>query len=91
MVVGLFSFLPLCRTKNLKPAFIFRKEIDSTPRGLMHYGAITLIVFFFIGLVIWQIEDVRTGLYFTLGLCGLIGMTTAVTQGLLFFMQKSSN
>jgi len=90
IVVCLFSFLPLRRIKDLKPAFIFRKEIDKNPKGFMHFAAIALIVFFFTSLVIWQLEDVKIGLYFMLGLFGLIGLTAAVTQGLLVTMRKKS-
>jgi len=89
IVAGLFSFLPLQRLRNLKPAFIFRKEIGKAPRGLLHYSTILIIVAFFIGLVIWQLEDVKIGLYFMLGLCTLIGLAALVTQGLLFFMKKN--
>jgi len=88
IVVGLFSFLPLQRLRNLRPAYIFRKEIDRTSRGILHYSAIVLIVFFFIGLVIWQLEELKTGLYFILGLCTLIGLATLLTQILLFLMKK---
>ena len=56
----------------------------------MHYAAIGLIVFFFTGLVIWQLEDIRIGLYFILGLFGLIGLNAAVTQGFMIFMRKKS-
>ncbi len=90
IVVGLFSFLPLRRIKNLKPAFIFRKEIDKGSNGFMHHATIGLIVFFFTGLVIWQLEDVKIGLYFILGLFALIGLNAAVTQGLLATMRKKS-
>jgi len=90
IVVGLFCFLPLQRIRNLKPAFIFRKEIDKAPRGLLHYSAISVIVLFFIGLVIWQLEDVKIGLYFMLGLCCLIGLAALITQGLLFVMKKNT-
>lgn len=90
IVAGLFSFLPLRRIKNLKPAYIFRKEIDKGSNGLMHHAALVLIALFFTGLVIWQLEEVKTGLYFILGLFGLIGLTAAVTQGLLTALRKRS-
>lgn len=90
IVVGLFSFLPLQQIKNLKPAYIFRKEIETIPKGILHYSAISIIVLFFIGLVIWQLEDVKIGLYFMLGLCTLIGLTAAMTQGLMSLMKKQS-
>ncbi|MBU1233914.1 MAG: FtsX-like permease family protein [Proteobacteria bacterium] len=90
IVVGLFSFLPLQRIRNLKPSFIFRKEIGKAPRGILSYSAVLLIVLFFVGLVIWQLEDVKIGLYFMLGLCALIGMTALIAQGLMFFMKKTT-
>jgi len=90
IVVGLFSFLPLHGIRHLKPAAIFRKEFDRVPRGGVLYGAIFIITLFFIGLVIWQLEDIIIGLYFILGLCGLIGLAALVTQGLLFVMKKQA-
>lgn len=90
IVVALFSFLPLLRIKNFKPAFIFRKEIEKSGGGILHYSAISIIILFFIGLVIWQLEDVKIGLYFILGLCTLIGLTALITEGLMLFMKKNT-
>ncbi|MEK6202009.1 MAG: ABC transporter permease, partial [Desulfobulbaceae bacterium] len=90
LVVGLFSFLPLQRSKNLKPAFIFRKEIGRVSSGISHYSAIALILLFFMGLVVWQLEDVKIGFFFILGLCTLIGLAALMTQGLLLVMKKNT-
>jgi putative ABC transport system permease protein len=90
MVVALFSLLPLRRSQQLRPAFILRKELDAAPRGLMHAGILALIVFFFAGLVIWQLEEVRLGLYFVLGLCGLLALTAAGSFGLLICLRNHS-
>ncbi len=90
IVVSLFSFLPLQRLRNLKPSFIFRQEIYNEARGVLHYGALLLIIIFFIALVIWQLEEVKTGLYFVLGLCVLIGLTALLTQGLLFLVKRTT-
>lgn len=89
VVVALFSFLPLQRIKNLRPAYIFRKEIDKGSKGIVHYATIAVIVLFFVGLVIWQLEDFKIGIYFILGVSALIGIATLITQGLLFILQKS--
>ncbi len=89
VVVTLFSLLPLLRLRNLKPAYIFRREIDRGGRGILHYSIIALIVVFFAGLVIWQLEEVKIGLYFIMGICILIGLASLFTQGLLFCMKKS--
>jgi len=88
LVVGLFSFLPLQRSRNLKPAFIFRQEIGGASSGISRYSAIALIVLFFMGLVVWQLEDAKIGFFFILGLCTLIGLAALMTQGLLLFMKK---
>jgi putative ABC transport system permease protein len=90
IVVGLFSFLPLQHIKNLKPVFIFRIESGNAPRGLLHYSAISIIILFFLGLVIWQLQDIRTSVYFMLGLGALIGMASLVTQALLLVMKKTT-
>jgi putative ABC transport system permease protein len=90
VVVGLFSFLPLHRLRNLKPAFIFRKEVSKAPGGPLYFGAIALIVLFFAGLVIWQLNNVTIGLYFILGLCVLIGIAALLTQGLLLIMKANA-
>ena len=87
-VVGLFSFLPLRRVRNLKPAAIFRKESGAAWGGLDQYVAIGGIICFFTGLTIWQLENVATGLSFVLGLFGLLGLTAVITQALLLIMKK---
>ncbi len=90
IVVCLFSSLPLNRVKNLKPAFLFRKDLGPAAKGLAHYGALALIVLFFAGLVIWQLEDVRIGLYFLLGIGMLIGFNVAAAQGFIIFLRRKS-
>jgi putative ABC transport system permease protein len=87
-VVGLFSFLPLRRVRDLKPAAIFRKERGSAGQGMEQHIAIGLIICFFTGLTIWQLEDVAIGIYFVLGLISLLGLTALVTQVLLSTIRK---
>ena len=87
-VVGLFSFLPLRRVRNLKPAAIFRKESGSAQGRWDQYFTIGVIICFFAGLTIWQLEDISTGTYFVLGLFGLLGLTMFSTQALLRIMRK---
>lgn len=89
-VVALFSFLPLRRIKDLKPAFIFRKEIDTAPKGPFYYITTACIGLFFCGMVVWQLKDIKTGFYFILVLLGLIGLTTILTNVLLILIRKHS-
>jgi putative ABC transport system permease protein len=89
IVVGLFSFMPLRRVRNLTPAAIFRKESGVSRGGLEYYATIGAIICFFTGLTVWQLEDVTTGIYFVLGLFVLLGLTAFVTQVLLLIMKKN--
>jgi len=89
VVVGLFSFLPLRRVRNLTPVAIFRKESGVSPGGLEYYTIIGVIICFFTGLTVWQLEDFTTGIYFVLGLFGLLGLTAVVTQILLLIIKRS--
>jgi putative ABC transport system permease protein len=89
-VVCLFSYLPLNRAGNLKPAFLFRKDAGPATKGFAHYGAIALIILFFAGLVIWQLEDARIGIYFLLGSGGLVGLNAAAAQGFFLFLRRKT-
>ncbi len=90
VVVLLFSYLPLQRIKRLKPAFIFRKELEMPHRDITYFATIGLITLFFTGLVIWQLEDVRIGLYFIFGVFGLIGLAALITQIFMILLRKHS-
>jgi putative ABC transport system permease protein len=90
LVVLLFSYLPLQRIKRLKPAFIFRKELPPQQRDIGYFITITLILLFFMALVIWQLEDVKIGLYFILGVFSLIGISTLITHLFMHLMRKIS-
>ncbi|MCB2181780.1 MAG: ABC transporter permease [Desulfobulbaceae bacterium] len=87
IVVGLFSFLPLQGLKNIKPALMFRKEVEPAPKGLLQAGAIAVIICFLAVLAIWQLEDVKVGIIFVLALLSLIGIT-AICGSLLLALLK---
>ena len=72
LVVLLFTALPLYRLKEVKPRAIFGKEEREslwTRSTWIIAGAGTL---FFLTMVLVRIRDLRTGLYFVLGLIGLV-------------------
>lgn len=87
-VALLFSLLPLQRLKDLRPAFIFRKELDDTGRKGFFLCTAGLLALFFVLLVIWQLDDLKTGLYFVAGLAALIGITALSTTALLRQLKK---
>lgn len=88
VVVGFFTFLPLSRIKNVKPAAVFRKESD---HGLPTRGLSVLIgcgVILLAGLVVRQLEDVRIGLYFIGGVLGLIVVISVLIGATLALLSR---
>ena len=88
VVVSFFTFLPLGIIADVKPAAIFRKErvgglIKTSNRVLIALGILLLA-----GLMVRQLEDLRTGMYFIGGMVGLIAVIAVVTSGLLVFMAR---
>jgi len=88
MVVGLFSTLPLLRVKEVRPAFMFRRELTTIVRDRLYFFIIALIAVFFVVLTVWQLKDVKTGLYFVLAAAVLIGLTFLFTILLLSWLRK---
>jgi len=88
MVVGLFSILPLLRVKEIRPAFMFRREMTTAARDRASFFVIATIIVFFILLTVWQLQDVKIGLYFVLAAACLIGLTLLLTILLLTWLRK---
>ena len=88
IVVGSFTFMPLYRLEELKPSFIFRKEIMPLQKGTPYYAAAAVILLFFMGLVLWQIRDLEVGLYFVGGVLGLVAISAGLTELTLRFLQR---
>ena len=79
-VVLVFTFLPLFRLEELRPGFIFRKEEPPITRWLPYAITVAVIVALFTGLVIWQLGQVRTGLYFAGGSIALLLIAGALAE-----------
>jgi len=88
LVVALFSFIPLHRLKNIKPIAIFRKERIRSKRGVPVYISLFLILIFFLLLVFWQVKDIRTGLYFVLGVILMILASSILAGAVLFVLKR---
>lgn len=88
LVVGLFSFIPLHRLKDIKPVIIFRKERVRSKAGPAIYLSAFLIFAFFMLLVFWQVKDLKTALYFVLGVILLIVITTLLAGAVLFILKR---
>ena len=90
VVVGSFTFLPIYQLEELKPSFIFRKEMSKIRHGWPFYGALLVIFAFFVGMVLWQLRnELLAGIYFILGVIGLLLIATGLTYGTLFLLRRA--
>ena len=88
-VVGVFTFLPIYQLQELKPNFIFQKEVIPIQKRPPYYLAILLMFLFFVGMVLWQLQDLRIGLYFVLGVVALVLLTALLTEIVLYFLKRT--
>ncbi len=79
LVVILFTFLPLYRLETIKPIALFRHENPAKLKKSIIYSAYGLGLLFLSLLVIRQLEDVKTGIYFILGCLALISIIFILT------------
>jgi len=89
LVVGLFSFIPLHRLKDIKPIIIFRKEPIRSKARLPVYLSAVFILTFFLVLVFWQVKELRSALYFVLGVILLIAVTTVLAGAALLVLKRA--
>ena len=88
LVVGIYSFIPLYRLKDIKPAAVFRKEALRSNRGVPFYLSTALIFIFLVLLVFWQAKDLKTGLFFVGGVALLILIASFLAAAVLFFLRR---
>ncbi len=89
LVVGLFSFIPLHRLKDIKPVIIFRKERIRSKTGLPIYLSAFLIFGFSLLLVFWQVKELKTALNFVLGVIVLIVTAALLTAAVLSVLKRT--
>ena len=89
LVVGLFSFIPLHRLKDIKPVIIFRKERIRSKTGLLIYLSAFLIFGFSLLLVFWQVKELKTALNFVLGVIVLIVTAALLTAAVLSVLKRT--
>ncbi|MEJ2165409.1 MAG: FtsX-like permease family protein, partial [Desulfobacterales bacterium] len=90
LVVGLFSFIPLHRLRDIKPIIIFRREYIRAKPGLLIYLSSLLIFGFFLLLVFRQVKEFKTALHFVLGIVLLIVITALLTGAVLAVLKRIS-
>ena len=80
---GLFAFLPLWRLREISPVAIFRRDPARLPRQLPFWLGGAVAAALLGALVLWQVRDVRLGLWLLGGLVGLIALAALGAEGLL--------
>jgi len=80
MVVFLFTFLPLWRINNVKPALIFRSESSGTEKTPAYYLGIVSGLGGLLIVLIRYFNDGRTGFYFLTGILLLVGIIALMTR-----------
>jgi putative ABC transport system permease protein len=88
VVVSFFTFLPLSRVTNVKPAAVFRKDIDNGLRTRKSYVLTGCGIILLALLIAWQLEDVRTGLYFIGGVFLLIAIISVLIGTMLLLLAR---
>ncbi|TKB24012.1 FtsX-like permease family protein [Desulfopila sp. IMCC35006] len=88
VVVTFFTFLPLSKIKNVKPAAVFRKESDNGRQNRGTYVLIGCGIILLTGLVVRQLNDLRIGLYFLGGVLALIAVISVLIGILLLLLSR---
>lgn len=88
VVVMVFSFLPLHHVRAMRPMLIFRRDFDPVIKRTSYYLAAGLVLIFFFALVLRHMQDVRFGLHFVGGICGLIAVAGILTQAVLWAVSR---
>jgi putative ABC transport system permease protein len=87
-VVFLFTALPIYRLRELKPRAIFGKEEQSSIRNKPTWLTVGASLFFLLVMVVWRIREVKTGLYFVLGVGLLILVSLIYAEGIMYLFKK---
>jgi putative ABC transport system permease protein len=87
VVVVLFTLLPLARLKDVRPRAIFSKA-ELPGQGRFTRLFIALAAVFFCAMVLWRIEELKTGVYFVLGVGLLVLVSLLAALGVLRFLRK---
>jgi putative ABC transport system permease protein len=88
LVVLLFTALPIYRLKEVKPRAIFSNEEQSAVISRPAWLTGAAVILFFIAMVFWRIHDLKTGLYFVLGVGLLIIFSFVYAEGVLRLLSK---
>jgi putative ABC transport system permease protein len=88
LAVALFAARPLLALRHFKPSALFRHEEGHRRLTPLEGGILLLTTLFFVGLVLWHLEDLRTGAYFIGGILALVGIVSAAAWLYLKVLQR---
>lgn len=88
LVVMFFTYLPLQEIREVRPAKIFRKDNMNRSRKSEAVVLLACGVILLSGLIIRQLEDIETGLYFVTGLVVLIFFLFLLATAVLAVLSK---
>jgi len=86
VVVVLFTILPLLQLNEVKPRAIFGKQ-ERIGKGRFTMLFTGMILFFFIAMVLWRIQEMKIGMYFVLGVGLLIAISLFCAEGVLLLLR----
>lgn len=89
IIVTCFTFLPVYQLDELKPNFIFRKENPRLVWRPPYYLVLFILAAFFVGMVLWQLQDLWLGLYFIGGALALLLLAALLAYGTLWLLQRA--
>ncbi len=88
LVVIFFTALPLFHLKEVKPRAIFGKEEQRSAQSRSTWLTGSISVIFFILMVLWRIRELKSSIYFVLGI-GLLILTSFIcSEGILRLVKK---
>ncbi|MBE2887380.1 ABC transporter permease [Geobacter anodireducens] len=89
LTVTLFTLLPLWQLRAVKPRAILGKEEEPTVRSRAVWATTGAVVLFFLAMVLWKVEEPRSGVNFVLGVGGLILLSLACTEAVLRLLRRA--
>lgn len=87
-VVILFSLAPIYHLRALRPVMIFNRQPQVVRKRWPNLVFGLLALFFFLGLVLWHMRDIRFGIYFVAAIAAMILSAALLGQAALWILRR---